>query len=56
MTQTIGHQDEHMQNATARPYQSPRLLVYGALRNLTASGSTGGSENPQNPQAHKLRP
>lgn len=28
----------------ARPYQTPRLLVYGAMRELTASGSGNPNE------------
>jgi hypothetical protein len=38
----------------ARPYQTPRLLVYGAMRELTASGSSGSGENKGKGGANKF--
>lgn len=33
------------QQPNLRPYHSPSLLAYGAVRELTRSGSSGSSEN-----------
>ena len=38
-----------------RSYHPPRLIVYGAMRNLTAGGSTGAIED-NNKAGNKQRP
>ena len=38
------HADHTTDPATPRPYRAPRLLVYGAMRELTAGGTTGEPE------------
>jgi hypothetical protein len=39
-----------------RPYQVPHLIIYGALRNLTAAGSAGNPEqNPGQGSSNKSR-
>lgn len=35
-----------MSNQSKAPYSSPKLAVYGAFSQLTASGTTVGTENP----------
>jgi hypothetical protein len=33
-----------VQQSSGRPYNTPRLFMYGAVRELTMSGSTGKTE------------
>ena len=39
MSQTTDNQQQSREKIRLRPYRSPRLLVYGPLRELTAAGS-----------------
>jgi hypothetical protein len=47
MMQKIEEKNESKQTSVAPPYCTPRLTVYGAIQELTASGSTGDPENNQ---------
>ena len=45
--------NEHSQNhqqLNAKPYQAPRLLIYGAVRDLTTSGTGQAAESSGQPQ------
>ena len=44
MNRDPAHADHTTDPATPRPYRAPRLLVYGAMRELTAGGTTGEPE------------
>jgi hypothetical protein len=36
---------ETKSNSDKKPYESPKLLMFGAVRDLTASGSSHANEN-----------
>ena len=44
MTRNDARDNRQGQTATQRPYRAPRLLVYGAMRELTAGGTSGVAE------------
>jgi hypothetical protein len=44
MTHIIEEPKAPVQQPNVGPYHTPRLLVYGAMRELTASGSRGERE------------
>jgi hypothetical protein len=44
MMQKSEEKNKSMQTPVAPPYHAPRLTVYGAIRDLTAGGSTGAPE------------
>jgi hypothetical protein len=56
MTETTQREGESQKPAPARAYHRPQLLVYGALRDLTASGTTGDPERGKFGQPSKLMP
>jgi hypothetical protein len=39
--------EQHVQQSKARPYNAPRLVVYGAVRDITSGGTGKASENNQ---------
>jgi hypothetical protein len=41
-------QQENQPEKGRRPYQAPRLTVYGAMRDLTASGTESTAEHIRN--------
>ena len=41
----VADEKKKMKQNSRQPYKKPRLLVYGAVKDLTASGSTGPKEN-----------
>jgi hypothetical protein len=51
MTDAPKHQGEHHTNTPLRSYHRPKLLVYGALRDLTASGTGKTTETKFQPTA-----
>lgn len=46
--------EQQVQHSKARPYNPPRLLVYGAVREITSGGS--GKANEGNMGGAKPRP
>jgi hypothetical protein len=47
MTHETTVQTPEIRQTPARPYHVPHLLVYGAMRELTAGGSGQAAENSQ---------
>ena len=45
MTHQTDDQKNPVPQSTGRPYHSPRLLVYGAIRELTTAGTAGTQES-----------
>jgi hypothetical protein len=45
MTRDLNHDQRHASQPVRRPYRSPQLLVYGAMRDLTAGGSGNTTED-----------
>jgi hypothetical protein len=49
LSTTTERHEQEMENGAPRPYRAPRLLVYGAMRDLTAAGTENRVERGANP-------
>jgi hypothetical protein len=54
MAHLIERQKQQTQQSNTRPYQAPRLFVYGAMRQLTAGG-TGTQNESQSPSQEPFK-
>jgi hypothetical protein len=45
MSEKDRDQTKHDEQRSPRPYKTPRLIKYGTVPTLTASGSAGNTEN-----------